>query len=459
MTEFSHKPNTIADGGKRIWIYPQEIAGRFMKVRTSISIALLLLFYILPWCTWHENPILRLSLSSGSFFFMGQQLFIYEFYHFILLFVLAALTLFLVSALFGRVWCGYGCPQTIFIEQVLRRIETWIEGPSHHRKMIDSKKLTANALLRKVLKQIAFAAVSLSFALTFTSFFTQPERVFTFASTEISVAVALLTALAWFDGAYWREQFCHIVCPYARFQSVVQSKSTVTIGYDKTRGEPRRRGKNRDGAGDCIDCGLCVRVCPSGIDIRQGVNQLECIACARCIDGCDSIMTSIGKPQGLIRYDSEARLSEGSNPPRFAVFRRPEILGLIAVVVGIFILGVHELVHRKDFHFQLLTVPGTPFVVDGDRVKNIYTLKVSNQSSADAQLVVDLKDHSNSEAKIESPTALGMVRQGEERVFPVLFSTARSTTAKTVTLQVKTLDDKVLFEETRKFLMPTEAQP
>lgn len=456
--ETSHRPSTIAEGGSRIWIYPQDVNGLYSKIRVMVAIPLLLLFYVLPWSSWNGFPLLRLSLGERAFFFLGQPILIQEFYHFAFLFLLALLVLFLMSALWGRVWCGYGCPQTIFIEQVLRRIERWIEGPAASRKINDSKKRTPKQLAKKILKQFVFFLVSLSFGLTAVSYFAAPQIVFSFSSGAATVMVVLLTSMAWFDGAYWREQFCHLVCPYARLQSVMISKASKTIGYDSQRGEPRRKGKNREGAGDCIDCGFCVRVCPSGIDIRQGINQLECVACARCIDACDSIMASIEKPKGLIRYDSELNFENKDRGVTFwSNFKRPRVLFLFVLCVTLFVSGLYGFIVRKEFHVQVLSVPGVPFVLEGDKIKNIYTLKIGNQSRTEQSFVVTLKN--SKFAKIESPHELGLVPAGDERFFPLLITLDSSTQEKEITIEVQTSDGKIAATTQRLILRPEVTAP
>lgn len=435
-----NRPRTISEGGKRLWIYPTETRGRFQNIRVAIAIVLVAFFYALPWLTWNDVPLLRLSISSGHFNFLGKVILVREFYHFAFLFILAALTLFLMSATLGRVWCGYGCPQTIFIEQILRRIERLIEGDAFHRKQVDSKPMSASKLFKKTFKQICFLAVALSFGLTATSFFADPVRVFGFQHFHLNLTVGIFTALAWFDGAYLREQFCHILCPYARFQSVMLSRSALTIGYDEKRGEPRRKGKARDGAGDCIDCGLCVRVCPAGIDIRQGVNQLECIACARCIDACDTVMTNIDKPKGLIRYDNEFGLSneDSERKRRISPFKNQRVYAFSVAWVVLFSVGLYQFAFREQFHLNWLSIPGTPFVVDNGRVKNVFTLKIGNQD--DHPATFDFSINEERGFKIESPTHLGPIAPGEERGFPILISFPVGTSTKDARVTLKTVD-------------------
>lgn len=426
------QPNTITTGGKRKWIYPTEIRGKWQRLRHISSLILLILFYATPWIKFGDTPFLRLSFLSSSFVLFGSRILIYEFYHFVLLALLLVVTLFAASALIGRVWCGYACPQTVFIEQILGRVDRLFEGPSAKRLADSRRPWTWQRILRRIGKLLTYGILSFSFAFTLAALFTGTDLILSGSSRGTWWAIAILTAIAWFDAAYWREQFCHIVCPYARFQGVMQDLATRTIGYDSFRGEPRGRPIQHkaetaplEKKGDCIDCGLCVRVCPSGIDIRQGATQLECVACARCIDACDTVMTNIGKPKGLIRYDALAVFENATStaPPRPSILR-PRILAYATAWSFILIIGIYQFVERTPFHARVFGTPGAkPWFIEGDRVKNLLSLKVGNQSAvADHFTIQVFSPDLNHDIKIESPTLLGPIQPGEERTLPLLIS-------------------------------------
>ena len=430
------QPNTIGKDGKRTWIFPTEISGKWQNLRFMTSGLLLAFLYGTPWIKINGVPFIRLSFLSSSFILFGSHILMREFYHFVLLALLLVLTLFIASAVIGRVWCGFACPQTVFIEQILGRVDRLFEGPAAKRKLDHLKPWTWKSLVRRVGKYITYAMISFSFAFTLVAIFTGPEALLQSNFKSGHWAVAFLSLIALFDAVYWREQFCHIACPYARFQGVMQDAATRTIGYDFRRGEPRSRHKRSSvthdssqmESGDCIDCGLCVRVCPSGIDIRQGATQLECIACARCVDACDGIMKNTGRPPGLIRYDSLETFESGTINTEKSKMLRPRVLiySTAWLVVGTF--GIHQFINRRPFHVQILGTSGaSPWFSEGERVKNLLSLKVGNQSSLADHFVVDLGDGTSTfHIKIESPTAIGPIMPGEEITIPLLISADRN---------------------------------
>jgi cytochrome c oxidase accessory protein FixG len=446
------QPNTIRPGGGRKWIHAATVKGSWQRRRNVTALVLLLCFYAVPWLTIEGRPLVRLSFLDDVFFLLGQPILIYEFYHFVLLALLLVLTLFLASALFGRIWCGWACPQTIFIEHILMRIETLVEGPAAHRIALEGKPWTGAVAVKNIVKQVLFLVVSLSFAATLVALFVGPLRLL--AGHQSSwVAVFLLTGLAWFDGAWWREQFCHIVCPYARFQSVMQDAATRTVGYDLARGEPRGRGKNRDGKGSCIDCGLCTRVCPSGIDIRQGASQLECTGCTRCIDACDGIMKSIRQPTGLIRFDSVAffEKSSGKSPP----ILRPRILAYAAGWIALTGIGIWLFLAREPFHVkQIATGHAKPYILAGDQVQNLFNLKIANQSGSEESYTLRLTE-GTAGLQIASPVTTGRAKPGQELTIPVLLVGAIADAGAKVKISVTAAGSQMTRIVERTFAGPT----
>ncbi|MCX6126231.1 MAG: cytochrome c oxidase accessory protein CcoG [Proteobacteria bacterium] len=435
------QPSTIDESGNRKWIYPSEIIGKWQRIRWVTSAFLLAVLYAAPWVQVNGGPLIRLSFLSSSFIMFGSHILIYEFYHFVLLALLLVVTLFAASALIGRVWCGYACPQTIFIEQILGRVDRFFEGPAAKRLADSKRPLTLNRILRKCGKQSVYVLVSVSFAFTFIAIFTGPQLIVSGKSPGTSLALVILTGIAWFNAAYWREQFCHLVCPYARFQGVMQDLATRTIGYDKKRGEPRGRSlkqadlsPGQEGPGDCIDCGLCVRVCPSGIDIRQGATQQECIACAKCVDACDGVMTNLGRQQGLIRYDAIA-VFESAEPFRIAPSMvRPRIVAYAVAWLLIATVGISQFLNRAQFHARIFGTPGAkPWFVEGDRIKNLLILKIGNQSEGpDSYVVLAESTAPEQDLKIESPKTFGPINPGQELTMPLLLSISHGSQAKSI---------------------------
>jgi len=363
-------------------IYPREIDGRFTRLRRLAVWALLGLFYGTAWLQWDGHQALLFDLPARKFHIFGLTLWPQDFLYLTLLLIIAALSLFFFTALAGRLWCGYACPQTVWTELFVW-IEQWTEGPRARRMKLDRGPWTANKLLRKGTKQLLWILLAAFTGFTFVGYFT-PVRALGREIVNLSLGAwpsfwILLYSLATYGNAgFLREQVCKYMCPYARFQSAMFDKDTLVISYDQARGEPRgarRRGSpaRAQGLGDCIDCTLCVQVCPTGIDIRHGL-QYECIACGACIDACDGVMDKMGTARGLIRYTTESAVA--GKPTRVV---RPRLLvyaALLSVVLG-------------TLAYTLFT--RTPLIVDvirdrnalyrethGARIENAYTLKLIN---------------------------------------------------------------------------------
>lgn len=443
MSTIGDRPRTIGQAGKRVWIYPVEVRGLHNTVRNAVAVVLLCVFFVAPWLSISGRPFFRLNLLSGHFYLFGQPVLVYDFYHFVFLALLLAITLFFVSALFGRIWCGYACPQSIFIDRVFRLVERVLEGPALCRKRFDDGEHGLFYWARKVLKQTIFLGVSVLFAATLVGYFTGPEKAFTPAEYEPAtlVMVVLLTGLAWFDGAYWREQFCVIACPYARFQSVMVDAQSLQVGYDSSRGEPRGKVSRAQNAplGDCIDCGLCQRVCPTGIDIRDGINQQECISCAKCVDACAGVMKSLGRAPGLIRYDTEKRLSEkvADKKPRWFALLRPRTLVYALLWLGLFGFGLAGFVNREPFHTRLITLPGAPLLVTESGIKNHFAVKIANQTAEAASYRLAVESPLG--VLLESPSELRDVPAGDERTLPVLVTIPEGTPPGELRLSIQTV--------------------
>jgi cytochrome c oxidase accessory protein FixG len=370
---------TVDERGNRKWVYPAPIAGRFMRWRRVLGYFVMAVLFVMPWVRIGGMPAILLQIPERRFVLFGQIFWPQDAVYLVFLLLGAALTLFFFTALAGRVWCGWLCPQTVFMEEVFRKIEEWVEGDHHARRRLDQAPPSPSKAAHKLLKHALYLGFSALVSNTFLAFFVGTDQLLIwmarspFEHPTAFLIMASVLGLFYFDFAWFREQFCVVLCPYARFQSALTDAHTVQAGYDVVRGEPRGRlGTTR---GDCIDCHKCVAVCPTAIDIRDGF-QLECIGCARCIDACDSIMTRIGKPSGLIRYDSLARLHGQTQRllrPRVIVY---SVL-LIAAIVGLFVgLG-----SRPELRMALVRPPGAPFAeLPGGLVSNHFTLHLHNVS-------------------------------------------------------------------------------
>ncbi|MGD2123694.1 MAG: cytochrome c oxidase accessory protein CcoG, partial [Gemmatimonadota bacterium] len=291
--------------GTREWVYPQSVKGRFTTLRHWTFLGLHLILLITPWIKIGGRPAFLIDIPARQVSFFGSIFTASDTFFLLLILLFAAFALFFFTSLWGRIWCGYACPQTVFLETWIRPLEIWIEGDRTQRKRRDQQGLSFDKAWRKVVKWGAFLAVSVLLAAAMVSFFVPARELWTGRSGQVAYSfVAALTFLWYLDFTWFREQFCNFLCPYARFQSALTDDETLLIGYDPARGEPRGKGKETAAAGRCIECQKCVVVCPQGIDIRDGF-QLECIQCARCIDACTSVMDRLGH-RTLVEYTSLA---------------------------------------------------------------------------------------------------------------------------------------------------------
>jgi cytochrome c oxidase accessory protein FixG len=376
-------PATVEYYASHEKIYPREVHGRFASLRNGAVFALLGIYYLLPWVRWDGRQAVLLDLPARRFYIFGLTLWPQDFIYLTWLLVIAALSLFFFTALGGRLWCGYACPQTVWTEAFLW-MERITEGTRAQRIKLDKAPWSGAKLLRKLAKQFLWIVFALWTGYTFVSYFTPAT---TLASAVFAGSLGpwetfwiLFYGFATYGNAgYLREQVCKYMCPYARFQSAMFDKDTMIITYDAARGEPRgsrpRGSAARSlGRGDCIDCTLCVQVCPTGIDIRKGL-QYECIACAACIDACDSVMDKMGDPHGLIRYTTQHALDG-----RASRMLRPRVLiygALLTLLVGGFVysIGTRTLVDLDVLHDR------SPLyrMLDSGQAENVYTLKILNK--------------------------------------------------------------------------------
>jgi cytochrome c oxidase accessory protein FixG len=367
---------------KREAIHPREVKGRFATLRWACVWLTQAQFYGLPWLSMHGRQAVLFDLGARKFHLFGLVLWPQDFIYLAGLLIICAYGLFLVTAVAGRVWCGYACPQTVYTE-IFLWIERRIEGDRSARIRLDRQPWTAQKVLRRAAKHLAWGSVALWTGFTFVGYFT-PIRALGDAVAHLGLGPwetfwVLFYSFATYGNAGWmREQVCKYMCPYARFQSAMFDHDTLIVSYDASRGEPR--GAARDASrGDCIDCSLCVQVCPTGIDIRNGL-QYECIGCAACVDACDGVMDKVGKPHGLIRYATENALAGRWDATRIrARLLRPRTIGY-GLVLLLMTTGMSTaLLLRTPLKLDVIRDRGSMGrEVDGGRIENVYRLQLMN---------------------------------------------------------------------------------
>jgi len=376
-------------------VYPREVSGRFANLRTLSVWVLLGIFYVFPWIDWNDRQAVLFDLPARKFFIFGLVFWPQDFIFLTWLLIIAALSLFFFTAVAGRLWCGYACPQTVWTETFLW-MERLTEGDRNARLKLDRGPWDANKLLRKGSKQILWVSFALWTGFTFVGFFSPIRQlagdVLAWSAGPWETFWIFFYGFATYGNAgFLREQVCKYMCPYARFQGAMFDHDTLVITYDKERGEPRgarKRGTDprAQGLGDCIDCTWCVQVCPTGIDIRQGL-QIECIACAACIDACDEIMDKMGSPRGLIRYTTQHALEH--QPTRVM---RPRVLiyaGLLSALVVGFVVA---LALRSPVSLDVLRDRNTLYrLTDDGQVDNVYTLRILNKTEKEQRFRIEAR--------------------------------------------------------------------
>ena len=317
--------STTDENGHRIYLNPEEVKGKWQKRRSIVYWFLIGVYLVLPWINIKDKPALKVDIFNREFTFLGGTIHGVEP---ILMFLILIAALFLVAfvtSVFGRVWCGWACPQTVFIQTIFLKIEKLIEGTPKTRRDLDASRWTLEKIFKRSFKWTIFTIISLHIAHSFVGYFVGPRDLLMktlhspLENWELFLTTMTLTSIFLLDFGWFREQFCLIMCPYGRMQSVMMDDNSLVVSYDKTRGEPHFGSVEKGKEGDCINCYHCVKVCPTGIDIRRGT-QLECIHCTMCIDACDNIMDRIGKPQGLIKYATENGKEHKVVTPRSMVY-------------------------------------------------------------------------------------------------------------------------------------------
>ena len=381
---------TLNKEGSRRWLYPVTKYGRWWWRRQVFAWGLFLIYLLAPFVKIAGAPLLLLDLPQRKFSVFGVVFFATDGRVLLLVILGLILTIFAASAVLGRVWCGWACPQTVFLEFLFRPLEQLIEGPPNKRRRRDQAPWSLGKALRKGGKFVLFAIASAVVGNAFVAYFVGGATILAWmqlspAEHPIPFGIMLsVTALVFFEFAYFREQFCSIVCPYARLQSVLLDRDSIIVAYDTRRGEPRGHGRERTHLGHCVDCRQCVTTCPAGIDIRNGL-QLECIHCTQCIDACDDVMKKVGYPPGLIRYTSLRGLEDG----QIHLFRTRTIIYALLLTAVVVILTLLVAI-RPRLEVQLLRSTNLPYqVLENGLISNLVRVKLTNLSGVPEHLRIE----------------------------------------------------------------------
>lgn len=389
-----HLGNVTPDGS-RLKIHPRKPRGRFHRARVGMSWILLAILFGGPFVKINGHPLLLLNIVERKFVIFGVPFWPQDLYLFLLVVLTFVVFIVLFTSIFGRLWCGWACPQTIFLEMVFRKIEYLIEGDAVQQRRLDKADWTGSKIAKKSLKHGIYLSLSFLIANTFLAYVIGIEELYVIVTDPPSQHLGGLFSITIFSLLFYgvfsrfREQACIIACPYGRWQSVMVNRETVAVTYDYKRGEPRGKlrqgGKAVEGRGDCVECRQCVQVCPTGIDIRNGI-QMECVNCTACIDACDEVMDRVDRPRGLIRYSSLSRIEDG----RQKVFT-PRTLGYSAVLIALLVTVVVLFSTRAEVQAVILREPGRLYneLPDG-RLSNFYSVKIINKTFEEIPVTVRL---------------------------------------------------------------------
>jgi len=381
---FRDRVATIDESGKRIWIYPKKPRGPLYRARTLVSIVLLAILFGTPFIKVNGQPFILLNVVERKFILFGIPFWPQDLHLFALAVLAIIIFIILFTSVLGRIWCGWACPQTVFMEMVFRRIEYWIEGDAHKQRQLDRAPWTKEKIFKKLLKHGIFFGISFLIGNTLLAYIIGIDQLWEIVTDPPQKHIAGLSMMLLFSAVFYgiyarfREQVCTMVCPYGRLQGVLLDANTIVVAYDYKRGEPRgklRKGQDTSHLGDCIDCRLCVQVCPTGIDIRNGT-QLECINCTACIDACNLVMDKIQRPRGLIRYTSMDAIERGE---KLKITSR--IVAYTVLFVAITGLLSYLLITRSPVETTILRTPGVLYQeLEGGRIQNLYNVRVVNKS-------------------------------------------------------------------------------
>lgn len=445
---------TIRSDGSRPFLFPADVKGSFTSARFWAALGLITLYVILPWIKVGGYPSIFLDVAQRRFHLFGFTLATQDMWLMFFLITGLGFSLFFITSLLGRIWCGWACPHSVFLDQVFRRIERWIDGDSHARRKLDEALWDAKKVGKRILKHGLYLLASATIAHIFLAYFVSLPDLWKMMQDAPSkhwslfMFMAVATGALYFNFAWFREQLCIVICPYGRLQSVLIDENTMVIGYDKVRGEPRGR-VGTEGAGDCVDCNRCVSVCPTGIDIRQGL-QLECIGCSACVDACDDIMVKTKRPKGLVRYDSMTQFAGGKT-----VWLRPRIFiygFLLCLGIAVTLLNFNKV---TPANFAVTRMIGTPYVVEPNNVRNFFMVRLTNKQSVPMNLRIEVVG----DTTVEQTGLVEVIEVAPmtETVRPMVLTQSRTKYQGAFALELVMRDEAQSFEVRRKieFLGPS----
>jgi cytochrome c oxidase accessory protein FixG len=394
QNSFRDSISTIDEQGKRVFIHPKKPTGRFFNRRLIVGWVLLAILFGIPFIKYNGESYFMVDVIHRKFIFFGVHFWPQDSYLFAITMISLLVGIVLFTAVYGRLWCGWACPQTIFMEILFRPVEYLIDGDSKDQRRLRNASWTFEKIWKRIVKNFIFVVISIVITNALLAWVIGIDEVLKIVAEPISehltgfIVMLIFSGFLFFIYSWFREQVCTILCPYGRIQGVLLDVNSIIVSYDYKRGEPRGKAKDGQPAGDCIDCGQCVQVCPTGIDIRNGT-QLECINCTACIDACDSVMDKVKKPRGLIRFASEKEISEGA---KFKI--TPRMIGYSTLLLALMVFLTVLIFGRNDLETTILRTPGMLYQQqDDDRISNLYNIKIINKTIDTVNVELKLLSH------------------------------------------------------------------
>jgi len=467
--DFKDKIGTVDSLGKRIWVYAKKPFGKFFNYRQIVGYTLLAILFIVPFIKVNGEPLVLFNIVERKFIILSMVFTTQDMYMFAIMMLILMVFIVLFTVVFGRLFCGWVCPQTIFMELVFRRIEYYIEGDYNQQKKLNNANWTSEKIFKKTSKHIIFFSIAFAIGNIFLAYIIGMDEVIAIITDPVSSHFSGLAAMIFFSllfygvFAFFREQVCVAVCPYGRLQSVMLDSNSIVVMYDWVRGEPRgkkRREKpsvegflnidNTIPRGDCVDCDLCVKVCPTGIDIRNGT-QLECVNCTACMDACDQVMEKVGREKGLIRYDAYDNIA---NHKIFKIFNKRAIA--YSIVLGLLVvLQSFLLFNRSDAELVVQRTPGMLFQENEDgTVSNLYNYQIINKMTQEiSDLELRVKDDIGTIKEIGAVNNVEMQETGSGSFFVILPEENIHGSKNKITIELY-VNDKLIDKVKTNFLGP-----